>query len=251
MNYYILLLSVFIVIVICLIIFIITKNEKFSTFNVKNINWLNKDFVKKFKTYTKQQQHPNLYNHKKCQKCKAEIEKTGNKTLYCTHCGSEQYDSMCIPLINLTNIPKDKKPTNCIPKDKYTLAEAQKICQSITKNNMSCSLIGKESELRQDYMNKMCGEDYYCAYDYFDSCSYKYCDLTGDNAYFDPLSKCVCSKPKNKELSSKLPKNVGLICKNEGCPAKSLTSLTRDPLKYQTRSDLIEISNNIPLYKNF
>ena len=65
-----------------------------------------------------------VYNYDLCMKCIKENEgKPSNEIINCAHCGSENYDTGCIPAIT-----QKGKPTNCIPKNKFSEEQAFRAC---------------------------------------------------------------------------------------------------------------------------
>ena len=157
------------------------------------------------------------YDHKKCMKC---IQKNDEDNVIrdCLHCGSENYDTGCIPAII-----QEGKPNNCVPKE-LSPEEAYWACKSVSSGNNYCSLITNE-KLKRPYMKKECGDDYYCGYDESDSCSYGQCYL---GKYYNPNSKCKCEKVPHEKLDD----GIGRVCFKKNCedyhPIRKPTELLHD-----------------------
>ena len=102
-----------------------------------------------------------------------------------------------------------------------------------------CILYSKQSPYRTDYMNKECGDDYYCAYNSNSSCSQEFCNLSGPNKYYNALSHCICTRPESEEGKSLkdggLPDNIGRICKLKGCRENSFKKSTTKPLAWSSK----------------
>ena len=156
-----------------------------------------------------------LYNKKKCNNCIVQQKKLQQKE-NCPHCGSENYDTGCIPLIVQ---PNGKKPNNCIPKS-TSKKDAYWQCKAASDNNTSCTVLNPNSKNKLPYMYDECGEDYYCGYDQTDSCTHNICNK---NDYYEPNSVCVCGTPPGENLGE----NLGRECKNEDCT--DYLSLNRKP----------------------
>ena len=185
------------------------------------------------------------YNKKKCFNC---IENNLEKNMItdCPHCGSENYDTGCIP-----PIVKEGKPNNCIPKE-LSLEQAYRACKSASNSIQSCNLIHQNNML--EYQKKECkredgDHDYYCVYDESDSCSYNICDIN-DYYSYGPQSICDCQKVPNELLGE----GKGRECKkNKNCeeyhPLIKAPALFTDPkLKkfydgYSTWMDVPNITN--------
>lgn len=138
----------------------------------------------------------------------------------CAHCGSENYDTGCIPAL-----VQHGKPTNCIPKE-FTPEEAYWACKSVSSNQQQCNMIHPDNML--PYQKNECGDDYYCAYDESDSCSYNKCDL---NDYYSYGKQTICKcEPVPHE---NLPDGIGRECKNKNCtdylPFRKAPELLNDP----------------------
>ena len=78
------------------------------------------------------------------------------------------------------------------------------------------------------YQKNECGDDYYCAYDESDSCSYNKCDL---NDYYSYGKQTICKcEPVPHE---NLPDGIGRECKNKNCtdylPYRKAPELLNDP----------------------
>lgn len=139
------------------------------------------------------------YNKDLCLKC---IKENEGKNLYeirnCPHCGSENYDTGCIPAIL-----QKGRPTNCIPKKDFTKEQAFRACIGVSNSTQQCNIVDlgnkniKNNEVLS-YMTDECGEDaYYCAYDESDSCSYNLCKLDDYYSYGDESSFCNCEPSKS------------------------------------------------------
>jgi hypothetical protein len=113
----------------------------------------------------------------------------------CPHCGSENYDTGCIPAI-----VQKGRPTNCIPKKDFSEEQAHRACLGVSGFSQQCNLIDiKNSDKSKvlTYMKDECGEDaYYCAYDESDSCSYNLCKIDDYFAYGDYSTMCGCEPEK-------------------------------------------------------
>lgn len=166
-----------------------------------------------------QKQKQTIYDKKSCNDCLKRIETTGINE-FCTHCTTQHYDRSCLPTVIQDDVP----PTNCIPKS-VPIEKAFWYCKSRSTPTSSCQMITNESNFRQNYMNQVCGDDYYCTYDSGDSCNYQLCNISGDNKFFDPQSNCFCAVPKNE----KLPKNFGRQCSTPDC--SDYDTLINEPLK--------------------
>ena len=151
-----------------------------------------------------------LYDKQKCFDC---INNNNNLGLVrdCPTCGSENYDTGCIPAIVKNKI------NNCVPKE-LSPTEAYWACKSVSDINNKCNLIHPKFML--DYQKEECKRpdgsyDYYCAYDESDSCSYNQCYLKPGGYYsYGSQSICDCQKVPNE----KLPKGIGRECiKGNNC----------------------------------
>lgn len=145
-----------------------------------------------------------VYDYNKCMDCIDRNNKSGIMT-NCPHCGSENYDTGCVPTILY-----EGKPKNCIPKE-LSPEKAYWACKGSSNSMQSCTLINPNKML--EYQKEECkredGEyDYYCAYDETDSCSYNLCNLN-DYYSYGSSSICNCEKSPNE----KLPKGFGRECK--------------------------------------
>lgn len=136
------------------------------------------------------------YNKELCLKC---IKENEGKNLYeirnCPHCGSENYDTGCIPAI-----VQKGRPTNCIPKKDFTKEQAFRACVGVSNSTQQCNVVdlGNKDFRVLSYMANECGEDaYYCAYDESDSCSYNLCKLDDYYSYGDKSSFCNCESSKS------------------------------------------------------
>ena len=214
----------YILIFIILLLFIFTCSIRYSdTFsNKKNIN-------------------VDLYDKVKCLDCIKRQKEFGNRPndkLFCVHCGSEHRDVKCAPGENYYgyNLNKTKKPSNCISK-KISYKEAVNMCTNLSSNYENCVLYSPNSKYRTKYMNKECGEDYYCAYDINSSCSMELCNLSGPNKYYNPNSHCICTRPNTKEglphAQGGLPDDIGRICKLKNCKSIDFQQELQNPLAWQ------------------
>ena len=133
------------------------------------------------------------YDYECCMSCiKENLGKTEDKIRSCPHCGSENYDSGCIPAIVQKGIPN-----NCIPKSKFTIDQASKACLGVSSEKSQCDLIDKQKSDEIQWMKDECGKDhYYCAFDETDSCPYKLCKM--DDYYsYSKSSICNCEPCKS------------------------------------------------------
>lgn len=216
------LLGISLLIFICLLIYIFINNKK----NLDN-------FASK-----------KLYDRKKCFDCiKKNRKRPKNEHIFCTHCGSETINMGCIPPKNLNKISTKQ---NCISKDKNNLKEAQHICHSLSDKESDCRIYTKNSHKRTQYMNDMCGDDYYCAYDTLGSCSQQLCEMDGENKYYDPLSHCICTKPNDIIDLPTINNNIGRICKSPGCPEIAAKKFVDNKLKWYMKYKL-KIDSQMPL----
>lgn len=167
------------------------------------------------------------YDKTKCFNCIAKNQKIG-EIEDCPHCGSENYDTGCIPAI-----VKEGKPNNCVPKE-LSPEEAFWACKSVSDQQSACNLIHPKNML--EYQKKECkrsdGEyDYYCAFDESDSCTYNKCSLKPGEYYsYGPQSICDCQKVPNENL----PPDTGRECiTGKGCaeyqPNRKAPELLTDP----------------------
>lgn len=195
----------------------------------------------------------NEYDKEKCFQCIKNNRKLENNLdrIFCTHCGGEHLNIDCIPPDNLrfktkhNDDSKQEKPNNCISK-KLPLPIAQHLCagpstfsSGIMAGSGDCIIYSKQSPFRTDYMNKECGDDYYCSYNTNASCSQEFCNLSGPNKYYDALSHCICTRPNSSEgrpyKQGGLPDNLGRVCKLKGCKENAYKSATRQPLAWQAK----------------
>ena len=166
-----------------------------------------------------------VYDKKKCFECIRLNQQLG---IFgdCPHCGSENYDTGCVPAI-----VQEGKPNNCVPKE-LTPEQAFWACKSVSSSMQSCNLIHPKHML--EYQKEECkrpdgDHDYYCAYDESDSCSYNRCRL--DDYYsYGPQSICDCQKVPHENL----PKGHGRECIkggncNEFHPLPRAPELLTDP----------------------
>ena len=166
-----------------------------------------------------------VHDQKKCFECIRLNQQLG---IFgdCPHCGSENYDTGCIPAI-----VQEGKPNNCVPKE-LTPEQAFWACKSVSSSMQSCNLIHPKHMLQ--YQKEECkrpdgDHDYYCAYDESDSCSHNVCRL--DDYYsYGPQSICDCQKVPHENL----PKGYGRECIkggncNEFHPLPRAPELLNDP----------------------
>uniref|UniRef100_A0A6C0LEH2 Uncharacterized protein n=1 Tax=viral metagenome TaxID=1070528 RepID=A0A6C0LEH2_9ZZZZ len=166
-----------------------------------------------------------VYDQKKCFECIRINQQLG---IFgdCPHCGSENYDTGCVPAL-----VQEGKPNNCVPKE-LTPEQAFLSCKSVSNSQQSCNLIHPKYML--EYQKEECKRpdgdyDYYCAYDESDSCSYNRCNL--DDYYsYGPQSICDCQKVPNENL----PNGYGRECiKGNNCnefhPLHKAPELLTDP----------------------
>lgn len=194
----------------------LSKSNGSNGSNASNLNVKKKENNKENKNIKKVKF---LHDQKKCFEC---IKKNQELGILgdCPHCGSENYDTGCIPAI-----VKEGKPNNCVPKE-LTQEEAFWACKSVSNSTHSCNLIHPKNML--EYQKEECKRpdgdyDYYCAYDESDSCSYNKCRL--DDYYsYGQQSICDCQKVPHENL----PKGYGRECiKKNGC--KEYHPLTKAP----------------------
>lgn len=168
-----------------------------SSSKIKSLKDSNIVKTKKTDSKNKNNEHKTFYFNKElCLKCIKENEgKKSNEIRNCPHCGSENYDTGCIPAILQKGLPK-----NCIPKKNFTKEQAFRACVGVSSLNQQCNLVdidNADSEVLS-YMKEECGEDsYYCAYDESDSCSYNLCKLDDYYSYGDESSYCNCEPSKS------------------------------------------------------
>ena len=191
------------------------KENKSNVTNSSNLNELNKNKKVKF-----------VYDQKKCFECIKQNQELGGTPRNCPHCGSENYDTGCIP-----SIVKEGKPNNCVPKH-FTPEQAFLACNGVSDSMQPCNLIHPKYMLQ--YQKEECkrsdGEyDYYCAYDESDSCSHNICYI--DDYYsYGSQSICDCQKVPHENL----PEGYGRECiKGNGCkefyPLIKAPELLTDP----------------------
>lgn len=192
----------------------LSKNNNSNT--IKNTEKNNKHQTKKVKF---------VYDKKKCFECIRKNKQLGIIS-DCPNCGSENYDTGCIPAL-----VQNGKPNNCVPKE-LTPEQAYMTCKSVSNSMQPCNLIYPKYML--EYQKKECKRpdgdyDYYCAYDKSDSCSYNRCNL--DEYYSDDSqSICNCQKVPHENL----PKGYGRECvKGNNCneynPLLKAPELLTDP----------------------
>lgn len=166
-----------------------------------------------------------VYDQKKCFECIKRNNELG-QFRNCSHCGSENYDTGCIPAI-----VQKGKPNNCIPKE-LTPEQAYWACKSVSDSSKQCSYINKKHML--EYQKEECKRedgdyDYYCGYDESDSCSYNKCNI--DDYYsYGSQSICDCQKVPHEIL----PNGIGRECiKGKNCveykPNRKAPELLTDP----------------------
>ena len=208
------------------------KSKKQLTTNHNNItnekpdDLTNTTFEKdKLKDKLKVKNKKLQYDKKKCYDCIKQNQELGILS-DCAHCGSENYDTGCIP-----SIVQEGKSNNCVPKE-LTREQAYWAWKSASNSMQKCNLIHPNYML--EYQKEECKRpdgdyDYYCAYDESDSCSYNMCKL--DDYYsYGPQSICDCQKVPNENL----PKGYGRECiKGSNCnefhPLSKAPELLTDP----------------------
>lgn len=168
---------------------------------------------------------PFRYDYKLCMECvKDNMGKRYDQIKNCPHCGSENYDTGCIPAIL-----QEGKPNNCIHKSKFTKEQAYRACVYVSNENQQCNLIDEDKYL--SYMKDECGEDsYYCSYDESDSCSYHLCKLDDYYSYGKSSSICNCEPSPNENLKP----GWGRECKTgnkciEYMPLRKTPEIWNDP----------------------
>lgn len=166
------------IIFVCIIFILIIKNNELTNKLIHNT-----EFYKN-----------KSYNLKSCLKCVKENEgKDPTEIRNCPDCGSENYDTGCIPAIL-----QKGKPNNCIPKNKFTKEQAYRACVGVSNATQQCNLIDLDNKNVLSYMTDECGKDsYYCVYDESDSCSYNLCKLNDYNSYGNESSYCNCESSKS------------------------------------------------------
>ncbi len=155
--------------------------------------------------------------------------KTSDKIVNCAYCGSENYDTGCIPAI----IQKGK-PTNCIPKDKFTREQAFRACVGVSNSNQQCNLldIDEKSPEILSYMKDECGENsYYCGFDESDSCSYRLCKF---DTYYSYADDSICNCEPSQSATKKMGEGWGRECVRGGkcrefMPFRKAPELWYDP----------------------
>ena len=138
-----------------------------------------------------------ILNKQLCADCvRQNLGKPSHLIRNCPHCGSQNYDTGCIP-----TIVQKGRPTNCIPKKDFSKEQAHRACVAASGFSQQCNLIDiKNSDKSKvlSYMKDECGEDaYYCAYDESDSCSYNLCKIGDYFAYGDYSPMCGCEPEKS------------------------------------------------------
>lgn len=166
------------------------------------------------------------YNQKKCFNCIGE-NREKRQIKDCPNCGSENYDTGCIPAVVKTG-----KLNNCVPKE-LSQEQAYRACIGVSNSINSCNLIHPDHML--EYQKKECkrpdGEyDYYCAYDESDSCSHNKCSLKpGGYFSYGSQSACSCQRVQGEDL----PDDIGRECKESNCedytPYRKAPGLLVDP----------------------
>jgi len=176
-----------------------------------------------------------------CKECR-KAENTGNMDIFCTHCDSGNLDLNCVPKsVNLNQPPK----INCISKD-ISLEKADKLCNA--GGNYTCSIYDKNSELRvkkgnnppqADYMNKLCGDDYFCGFNNFNHCGTLdglRCSPTNEalpktgmppnNMYISEFDSCVCGTPLS-ERNKPIDEQKHYVCYDKACTQMSSVDITK------------------------
>jgi len=178
-----------IILFICVIVLIIVL----CTLNPENYKTIS----------TKSKSDRTGYNHKKCMECIRKNNKDG-VIRDCAECGSENFDTGCIPALL-----QKGKPTNCVSKD-LSPEEAFWACKSVSSPQQQCSLIQNKSML--PFMKDECGEDHYCGYAEVNSCSYDQCYLNDYNPS-QSLTNCKCQPVPDENL----PSGIGRECQYKNC----------------------------------
>ena len=166
-----------------------------------------------------------VYDKDLCYKC-IENNKISGQVRNCPHCGSENYDTGCIPAIVQVG-----KPTNCVPKE-LSLDQAYKACKAKSNSSQKCQIVEPKATL--SYQKNECGDDYYCVYDESNNCSYNVCNLNDDFIY-GKQSICSCEKvTQNKDPNKILKPGEGRECiRGSGCieytPYNGAPELYSDP----------------------
>lgn len=180
---------------------------------------------------TDKKEKKHSYNYEKCIECVNRNRGRSTKDVTnCPECGSENYDTGCIPAI----LHKGK-PTNCIPKSKFTREQAFRACVGVSSATQQCNLIDIDDKTQQDrlsYMSDECGEDsYYCAFDESDSCSYRLCKL---DDYYSYGEDSICNCEPSKSAREKMGEGWGREClRGSNCsdymPYRKAPELWYDP----------------------
>ena len=146
------------------------------------------------------------YNFKDCAEC-INFYNTHGLSGECPHCGSENYDRLCIPAVTKVGVPN-----NCVPSE-FDATQAFNSCVGVSDFGTSCRVVHPVDQ--KSYQLEACKrddgkQDYYCAFDESDSCTFNLCDL--DDYYsYGPDSMCACEKvPKSVEI---LPEGKGRECR--------------------------------------
>jgi len=166
-----------------------------------------------------------VYDKDLCYECIRNNNKLG-KVRNCPHCGSENYDTGCVPAIAQVG-----KPTNCVPKE-LSLDQAYRVCKAKSNSSQKCQIVEPKATL--SYQKNECGDDYYCVYDESDSCSYNVCNLNDDFIY-GKQSICACEKvTSNKDPHKILKLGEGRECVRgyncvEYTPSHGAPELYSDP----------------------
>lgn len=151
-----------------------------------------------------------VYDYDKCMNCIAKHNELGIVS-NCPHCGSENYDTGCIP-----SVVQRGKPTNCVSKD-LSLEQAYRVCKAKSNStgggNIKCQIVKPDAAL--SYQKDECGDDYYCSYDFSNNCSYNVCNLNDDYIF----GNCSCEKvPPHKDPYGHLKPGQGIECiKGNNC----------------------------------
>lgn len=162
-----------------------------------------------------------VYNKPKCIDCINKNNALG-EVRDCPTCGSENYDTGCIPAI-----VQEGKPKNCIPKE-FSPQQAFWACKAVSDSQNSCHIVHPKATL--DYQRKECGDNYYCAYDETSSCSYNKCEI-GKYYSYGEQSICKCEPvPHDTEI---LEPGIGRECEFKNCtdyqPKRGAPELLDDP----------------------
>ena len=194
-----------------------------------------------------------------CRNCKKKENILG-LNMFCKKCESENLDlKYCTTnksnnfykkptLSDSNNIAEHEKEVNmirlknfhCIPKniehsDKYCKGVSNNSCELFSKNSDKRYISKHTGEAKAGYMNDICGDDYYCAYDQTDHCgsaggtlcsptnigntikiNHKTVKLPDNNKFESQYGDCVCGTPKS-ELNKPKNEQIHYICSDLDC----------------------------------